>query len=62
MRGVAGVLRAFNLGVLPGFTYSFAASINDAGQIVGTSDFFPPPPITTPEPSTWAMMLVASLA
>jgi hypothetical protein len=30
-------------------------SINDEGQVVGYQ--IPPPPITIPEPSTWAMML-----
>jgi hypothetical protein len=52
---------ATNLGGLPGSGFSEAFSINDAGQAVGFSDnpFVPPPPppITVPECSTWAMML-----
>jgi PEP-CTERM motif len=28
-----------------------------AGQVVGDSQFFVPPPPAVPEPSTWAMML-----
>ena len=32
------------------------AGIDDAGQVVGISEF-PSPPIPVPEPSTWAMML-----
>src|ERR1700722_16173763 len=42
-------------GGLPRFIGSSAAGINDAGQAGGIS--FVSPPLPTPEPSTWAMML-----
>jgi probable HAF family extracellular repeat protein len=44
-----------NLGGLTGSNSSVAYGINDSGQAVGNSVYSPPP---TPEPSTWAMMLV----
>jgi probable HAF family extracellular repeat protein len=44
------------LGGLPRFIESSAAGINDVGQAVGTSRVGPP--LATPEPSTWALMLV----
>jgi probable HAF family extracellular repeat protein len=44
------------LGLLPRFLESSAAGINDVGQAVGTS--LVSPPLPTPEPSTWAMMLL----
>jgi probable HAF family extracellular repeat protein len=48
-----------NLGGLPGSENSYADGINDRGQVVGFSDLTPPPPpITVPESSTWAMMLI----
>jgi uncharacterized membrane protein len=40
-----------NLGGLHDFGSSEAYGINDAGQIVGSSDY------AVPEPSTWTMML-----
>jgi probable HAF family extracellular repeat protein len=39
-----------DLGVLPGYVYSIAYGINDAGVAVGVSFF--------PEPTTWTMMLL----
>ena len=51
---------AINLGGLPGSLFSEAFSINDAGHAVGFGEFVPqepPPPMTVPESSTWAMML-----
>ena len=53
--GIGGSI--INLGGLSGSTSSEAADINDIGQAVGYSQFFVPPPVSTPEPSTWAMML-----
>lgn len=48
------------LGGLPGAQQTDARSINNLGQAVGYSLFFPtpPPPAPVPEPSTWAMMLL----
>jgi probable HAF family extracellular repeat protein len=43
-----------DLGGLPRSILSEATGINEAGQVVGFSDV---PPMTAPEPSTWAMML-----
>ena len=45
-----------NLGGLPGATYGAPSSINDLGQVAGTSEF--PPPVPVPESSSWAMMLM----
>ena len=86
--------KVINLGSLPGSPNSFALSINDAGQVVGYSEFADgtveatewsggtvidlgpgeaasindagqvagysevAPPVTVPESSTWAMMLL----
>jgi hypothetical protein len=57
--GWAYRFRAINLGLLPGAAYGAALGINDAGQVVGFSFVQPPtpPPLSIPEPSTWAMML-----
>jgi hypothetical protein len=47
------------LGGLLGSMGSQANDINDSGVVVGLSTFAAvPPPIPTPEPSTWAMMLI----
>ena len=36
-----------------------AVAINDLGQILGSANPIPPPPpVSIPEPSTWAMMLI----
>ena len=47
--------QVINLVGLTGSTFSQAAGINDAGQVVGFSDVVAN---RVPEPSTWAMMLI----
>jgi PEP-CTERM motif len=49
-------LSVINLGLLPGSVVSQAYSINESEEAVGFS--LGDGPISTPEPSTWAMMLV----
>jgi hypothetical protein len=44
--------RVINLGGLHDSPFSAAYGINDGGQAVGVSS------VGTPEPSTWAMMLI----
>jgi probable HAF family extracellular repeat protein len=49
-----GTYTPFDYGPLSPYNYTYAVSINDSGQIIGTFYLG----INTPEPSTWAMMLI----